>query len=76
MHVVPITELRNHLQKYISGVAEGDEILVTSHGKALARLLPPVDIQQEAKKKLHDLRRHCKVGDVISPIKDAWEAEQ
>jgi prevent-host-death family protein len=76
MRTVPITELRNHLQKYIASVTQGDEILVTSHGKVLARILPPVDPRQEAKKKLRALRLHCKVGDVVSPLEEGWEAEQ
>lgn len=65
-HKVNITELRNHLPKYLSDVTKGDEILVTSHGKVIAHILPPTDISQEAKRKLHDLRKICKVGDVIS----------
>ncbi len=76
MHEVNITELRNHLPKYLLEVNKGDEILVTSHGKVIARILPPVDMRQEAKRKLRELRKHCKVGDVVSPIEDSWEAEQ
>jgi prevent-host-death family protein len=76
MHSVSITTLRNHLQEYLSGVARGDEILVTSHGKGVARILPPVDLRQEAKKKLHALRQHCMVGDVVSPLEDTWDADK
>jgi prevent-host-death family protein len=76
MHEVNITELRNHLPKYLSDVTKGDEILVTSHGKVIARILPPMDMRQEAKKRLCDLRKICKVGDVIAPIEDPWQAEQ
>lgn len=31
-------------------------------------------MRQEAKSKLHQLRKICKVGDVITPIGDLWEA--
>ena len=52
MHEINITELRNHLPKYLSDVNKGDEILVTLHGKVIARILPPVNKRQEAKRKL------------------------
>ena len=37
---VGIRDLRNHLSKYIAGVARGDELVVTDHGQAVARILP------------------------------------
>lgn len=76
MHEVNITELRNHLPKYLLQVRKGDEILVTSHGKIIARILPPKNLYQEAKQRLIDLRKVCKIGDVVSPIDDIWEAQE
>ncbi|WP_419552996.1 type II toxin-antitoxin system Phd/YefM family antitoxin [Candidatus Poriferisodalis sp.] len=35
-----IRELRNHLSKYLAAVRSGEEIVVTDHGKAFARLIP------------------------------------
>lgn len=35
-----IRELRNHLSKYLAAVRAGEEIVVTDHGKACARLIP------------------------------------
>jgi prevent-host-death family protein len=37
---VGIRDLRNHLSKYLAGVAQGDELVVTDHGQAVARILP------------------------------------
>lgn len=37
---VGIRDLRNHLSKYLAGVAQGDELVVTEHGQAVARILP------------------------------------
>lgn len=34
-----IRELRNHLSKYLAAVRAGDEVVVTDHGKAFARLV-------------------------------------
>lgn len=76
MQAVNVTDLRNHLPKYLSCVQKGAEILVTSHGQVMARIVPPVDVKQEARKKIRELRKHCQVGDVVSPIGDEWEAEK
>jgi prevent-host-death family protein len=37
---VGIRDLRNQLSKYLAGVAQGDELVVTDHGQAVARILP------------------------------------
>jgi prevent-host-death family protein len=37
---VGIRDLRNHLSRYLAGVARGDELVVTDHGQAVARILP------------------------------------
>lgn len=73
---VNVTELRSHLPQYLAEVRKGDEILVTLHGQVIARILPPVDRKQEAQRQLHQLRQHCRVGDVIAPIDTDWEAEK
>lgn len=75
MYEVNITELRNHLPKYLSEVNKGEEILVTSHGKVIAWILPPMDMRQEAKKRLNELGNNCTIGDVISPVGDVWGGE-
>jgi prevent-host-death family protein len=76
MHEINIAELRKHLPKYLSDVTTGNEILVTSHGKFIARILPPINVDQEAKEKLQDLQKICKVGDIITSIGDLWEVEK
>jgi prevent-host-death family protein len=76
IRAINITELRAHLPKYLSNAQKGTEILVTSHGHVIARILPPIDPQIEAQKKLKELRKHCKVNDVISPIAEDWDAEK
>jgi len=37
---VGIRDLRNQLSKYLAGVAQGDELVVTDHGQAVARIVP------------------------------------
>jgi prevent-host-death family protein len=76
MHEINVTELRNHLPKYLANVYKWEEILVTSHGKVIARILPPTDTRQEAKRKLQELSKICEIKDVISPIEEEWEVEK
>ena len=76
MKHINITELRQHLPSYLSSVQKGEEICVTSHGRVIARVLPPVDHREIASKKLEKLRKQsCVIGDVISPIDDVWDAQ-
>lgn len=37
---VGISELRDNLSRYLSAVRDGNEITVTDHGKAIARITP------------------------------------
>lgn len=76
MQSINTTELRNHLPKYLADVTNGDEILVTSHGKTIARISPVQDERLEAKKLLLKWRKTCTMGDVVSPIDVEWEANQ
>lgn len=38
---VSVRELKSRLSEYLRKVAAGEEVVVTSHGKAVARLVPP-----------------------------------
>ncbi len=35
-----VRELRDHLSRYLAAVRQGEEITVTDHGRAVARLVP------------------------------------
>ena len=35
-----VRELRDHLSRYLEAVRDGQEVTVTDHGKAIARLVP------------------------------------
>lgn len=76
MKDVSVTELRNRLPVYLGRVKTGEEILVTSRGKVIARLSPAMDERQEARKQLEALRSKCRIGDVLSPLDETWEADR
>ena len=37
---VGVRELRNHLSRYLDRVRDGDELIVTDRGRAIARVVP------------------------------------
>jgi prevent-host-death family protein len=76
MRRVNITDLRKHLPAYLGQVQSGEELTVTSHGKAIARIIPNSDVREESRRKLKELRGKTVIGDVISPIGIPWKAEE
>jgi prevent-host-death family protein len=74
MKEVNVTELRNHLPAYIGMVRAGEELLLTSRGKKIARLTPVIDERAGAKEKLVALRGKCRIGDVVTSLDEKWEA--
>lgn len=40
MTSINVTELRRHLPEYLKQVQAGEEVIITVHGKAIARLCP------------------------------------
>lgn len=71
---VNVTELRNHLPTYLGKIKSGEEVAITSRGKVIARLVPETDEATSARRRLQAISDASWVGDVISPIDDAWEA--
>jgi len=74
MSKVNVTELRQNLPAYLEQVRKGEELQVTVHGKVVARLVPEQDEQAAARQRLAALRGKCRIGDVVSPLPEEWEA--
>jgi prevent-host-death family protein len=73
---VKVTDLRNSLPSYLKAVQAGEELTIESRGKIIARLIPVDSEQEAARKRLANLRHQARIGDVISPLEQTWEAEQ
>ena len=71
---VNVTEFRNHLPDYLGRVKKGEEVLLTSRGKVVARVSPVVDECLSAREQLVSLRGKCRIGDVTAPLDEVWEA--
>jgi prevent-host-death family protein len=76
MPKVNITELRQNLPSYIARVQKGESVEVTVRGKVIARIVPEENRQAAARKWLRKLRKTARVGDVMSPSGDVWNAER
>ena len=76
MSKVKISELRQNLPEYLARVREGEEIEVTVHGRVIARIVPQADRAAAARERLRALRPKARVGDVLSPSGDRWNAER
>lgn len=72
MQQIKVTELRKYLQRVLTKVQEGEEIQITLHGRAIARLVPEGERSEKAKILLRELRGTAWVGDVISPLEEDW----
>ncbi|MEP5568758.1 MAG: type II toxin-antitoxin system prevent-host-death family antitoxin [Halioglobus sp.] len=75
MHTVNISEFRANLLKYLELANTGEAISVTSNGRTLATITPPANQAQEARNKLEDIARSTKIGDVVGPLDEDWEAQ-
>lgn len=74
MRKVNVTDLRQHLPGYLKQVQRGESIQLTVHGKVVARLVPEHEVAEEARRSLNRWRASARIGDVIGPVGEVWEA--
>ena len=77
MTSINITELRQHLPEYLKQVQAGEEVVITVHGKAIARIVP--DLRESecdaALKRLDALRGTVIAGDILAPLNEEWASD-
>jgi prevent-host-death family protein len=76
MAQVNITELRRNLPSYVAKAEKGETIEVTVRGRVIARIVPGENRQEAARKWLKSLRKKARIGDVMSPSGEVWNAER
>lgn len=74
MLTVNISDLRANLLSYLEKASHGEQITVTTNGKVLATISPPVNKKAMAQQQLRELAATAKIQDVISPIDSQWDA--
>ena len=76
MPKVKVTELRQDLPAYLARVERGEELEVTVHGRVIARIVPQHAAAKAARARLKDLRATARIGDIMSPSGEVWNAER
>jgi prevent-host-death family protein len=74
MQIVNISDFRANLLKYLEKANSGEQISVTTNGKLLATIIPPVQQKELARKQLQELAATAKIHDVTSPVDSQWDA--
>lgn len=74
METVNISDFRANLLKYLEKVSEGQQITVTTNGRVLATLSPPVQIRENSRSRLAELAVSAKIHDVTGPVQVDWDA--
>lgn len=74
MQTINISDFRANLLKYLEKANSGEQISVTSNGKLLATIAPPVNQKETAKQQLRSLASTAKIHDVTTPTDCDWDA--
>jgi prevent-host-death family protein len=74
METVNISDFRANLLKYLEKANAGQHFTVTTNGKVLAMLSPPIQLREAAKHQLAGLAATAKIHDATSPIEEGWDA--
>ena len=74
MRTVNISDFRANLLKYLENVNAGEQISVTTNGKLLATIIPPVNRKALARQQLKELAASAKLHDVVTPTGSDWDA--
>ena len=73
MQTINISDFRSNLLKYLELARSGEQISVTSNGKLLATIAPPVNQKELAREQLDSLAASAKLHDVTAPIDSKWD---
>ena len=73
MITINISDFRANLLKYLEQANAGEQISVTTNGKLIATITPPVNQKEQARQQLERLAKTAKLGDIISPTESEWD---
>mgnify|MGYP003565947376 CR=1 FL=1 len=76
MDQTAVCALRANIMKIMKQVERGASLNITSRGRIVAKLVPPHYSCDQERKKLAEIAKNAKIGDVISPIDEEWKANQ
>ena len=76
MQTINISDFRANLLKYLEKANAGEQINVTTNGKLIATIAPPINQKQQAQQQLSQLAKTAELTDVVSPIENEWELNE
>lgn len=74
MKTVAVSELRANLMKVLREVAHGSVVDIASRGRIVAKIVPPDQFRDQARKKLKEIGKTAVINDVVSPVDSDWDA--
>lgn len=74
MLTINISDFRANLLMYLEKASMGENISVTTNGRLIATIIPPIQQKELAKKQLQELASTAKLGDLTSPTDESWDA--
>jgi len=74
MKTINISDFRANLLKYLEKANSGEQISVTTNGRPIATITPPINKKQEARKQLAQLAKNANIADVVTPTNTEWDA--
>lgn len=74
MEKVGVSALRDNLSMFLDKVKKGEEILITSRGRDLAKIVPIESHMEKSREKLREIGKTAYIGDILSPIDEEWES--
>lgn len=76
MKTIAVSQLRANLMKVLGQIEKGGSIVITSRGRPVAQLSPPLEVTEDARQCLAQLAQTATIGDIVSPLNEPWEAAQ
>ncbi len=73
METIAVSALRANLMRILNRVESGSSVTVTSHGRAVAKLVPVDDPMEKARATLDEIRKRASVRDAVSPVFEGGE---
>lgn len=74
MEQVNISEFRANILKYLKRAKTGSPFSVTSNGEVLATVSSPEYLRETAQASLKELAATAKIGDIVTPTEESWDA--
>ena len=74
MITIAVSDFRAHIQKYLEYISKGEEIVLTSRGKEIAKIIPPEKKIYSARKRLKELASTAVIKNVVDPIPVNWKS--